>query len=116
MRRKPFVNATLRIDADQHQRLLKAAKDHGTTLNSEIKWLIDRGLEQGEKRTLAQLIEDAAVALGDLLATHSLEEELLALLEARDYDRARERALQIRKARKEARDRRENLMARGNNQ
>jgi hypothetical protein len=112
MRKKPYVNAYLRFDEDQHRRVMEAAKRHDTNFNAEVKWLIDQGLEQGERRTHAELIADATIALGDSLATHSLEEEMLSLLEARDYDRARERALLIRKVRKEARDRREELMVR----
>jgi hypothetical protein len=103
MRKKPFVNATLRIDEDQHRRLMKAAKGHGTTLNAEIKWLIDRGLEQGEKRSQAALIDDLAAATAEFLAEmgpiRKLQDALVAAVLDSDFYKARELALELRRHR-----------------
>src|SRR5262249_21133245 len=100
MRQRPYVNVTLRVDKERHQRLLKAAKAHRATLNSEINWQIDQGFEQHEKRRLGAVIDDIESAVIDLDARRAaiklFEEEILAALENHDYGRARKGAIALR--------------------
>ncbi|SRR6266536_1864576 len=91
MRRKPFVNAMLRIDEEQHRWLTKAAKDHGTTLNGEMRWVIDRVREQTKVRTTDAAREDLEKVVHSATTLSTMREIETAIAEAvsaRDFDKA----------------------------
>ena len=42
---------TIRIDDDQHAQIVAAAGEDRRSLNSEIQWLLEQGLETREKES-----------------------------------------------------------------
>jgi hypothetical protein len=106
MARKPNqVQLSFRIDKELHQKLVRAAEQHRTTVNAEMKWRIDRSFEQDRSRKLEDLVEDLE-KVWYRYATRFLEldyqDDLLAALVERDYEKARVLANAILKSRDSA--------------
>ena len=81
-----------RIDEDQMRHVQRLAADHRTTVVATVRWLIDRGLESVNLRTLGDVAVDIDYAWakfsGRLMAM-ATEQDLLQALEERRYEDAR---------------------------
>jgi predicted N-acetyltransferase YhbS len=89
-----------RIDEDQMRHVQRLAADHRTTVVATVRWLIDRGLESVNLRTLGDVAVDIELAwtrFGGRLMGLSLEQDLLQALEERRYDDARVYAIALRR-------------------
>ena len=99
-----------RIDEDQMRHVQRLAADHRTTVVATVRWLIDRGLESVNLRTLNDVAVDIELAwakVGGHLKALSLEQDLLQALEERRFEDARAFAIALR--RQQARGRADKL-------
>jgi hypothetical protein len=116
--RRPFVGATLRIEPELYQRVQQKAHEQRTTINATMKWLIEQGLEQTEKRTFGMLIEDQESAwdkFAERFLARELDHNILAALEARDFERARRLAIDLREHQETLAQKRKARMQEANN-
>jgi hypothetical protein len=99
-RKTPFTNVTLRIDQDLHGRLRKAADLRHGTLNSEVKWRLQRTFDDDRVRSLdraAQDIEIVTYRLAKLFSDREIAMSVVEAVLAGDFERARVLALVLRK-------------------
>jgi hypothetical protein len=85
------VNATLRIDADLHQRLRKAADARHGTLNSEVKWRLERSFQEDATRTLDDLVKSMKntwILYGERFLALRISEEILQAIRDGNFERA----------------------------
>jgi hypothetical protein len=103
MARKPNqVQLSFRINDDLHRKLVRAAEQNRTTINTEMKLRIERSFEQDRSRKLEDLVEHLEQVwyrYGVRFLELDLQDELLSALAGQDFDKARVLANAILKTR-----------------
>jgi len=113
MRRRPVVSTMMRIDEDLYRRVQAEAAKRRTTINAAVHWLVEQGLEQLEKRSHADLIEDQEIVwarYGERFLARELDESILTAIENRDFELAVQLAVTLRRTQEAAARRRADLM------
>jgi hypothetical protein len=98
-RRKPFVNATLRIDEGLHRRLRESADARLGTFNSEVKWRLERSYRDDKARDLEQAAQDVVIAMAKLstwFADREIQDAIVEAVLARNFELAHRLALGLR--------------------
>jgi hypothetical protein len=99
------VQVNLRIRESLRRRLAAAAHRNGTSLNNEMRVRLERSLEVESLRSVNDVAQDLEICwlrYGDRFVARELEEDILAALEARDFDKARALAIVLRKTQENA--------------
>jgi len=103
----------MRIDEDLYRRVQAEAAKRRTTINAAVHWLVEQGLEQLEKRSHADLIEDQEIVwarYGERFLARELDESILTAIENRDFELAVQLAVTLRRTQEAAARRRADLM------
>jgi hypothetical protein len=98
------VQLSFRINTDLHQRLVRVAAQNRTTINTEMKWRIERSFEQDRTRKLGEIVESLDIVwhrFESRFLELELQDEILSALVERNYDKARVLAVSILKNRED---------------
>jgi DNA-binding GntR family transcriptional regulator len=96
------VQLSFRINDDLHRRLVRAAEQNHTTINTEMKWRIERSFEQDRTRKLDEIVDDLEIAwgrFGERFLELELQETILSALADRNYEQARALAVSVLRSR-----------------
>jgi hypothetical protein len=99
-RTKTNTQINLRIPESLRRKLAGIAHRRGTSSNNLIRDLIEKSLEADARRTIDDVAQDLDIAwhrFSERFLVRELESDILAALEARDYEKARSQAINLRR-------------------
>jgi hypothetical protein len=103
--RTDTVQINFRVSEALRRKLNGAAFRNGTSINNEMRVRLEQSFEDESKRMFIDVAEDLKIAwqrFGERFVIRELESDILAALEARDFERAHAYAIAIRRTQEAA--------------